>query len=187
MRRLAFALGGLAALAAAGCNNMKRQINYRPYQPSRFFANGTDARQPPRGTVPAGRLPSLVMETGRLDGAWARRLQVPLTLALVRRGRDEFNMACSPCHGRDGYGDGIVVRRGFPHPPSLLSPAVRALPDGRIYDVITHGFGIMYPATDRVGLHDRWAVVAYVRALQLSQHATLADVPADERRRLARP
>lgn len=175
-----FAAAGLTL--AAGCDNMKHQNNYRPYQPAAFFPNGSEAQAPPAGTVAAGPLPPEALLTGRRGGKWLSELPVPLTPTLVERGRDQFDMACSPCHGLDGYGDGIVVQRGFPHPPSLHERAVRSLPDGQIYDVITNGFGIMYPASDRVpDPKDRWAVVAFVRALQLSQHATLADVPPAER------
>ena len=155
----------LAVLALAGCDNMWHQSHLRPYDPSAHFADGASARPPPAHTVQAGE-PSA---------------RPPLTLALLRRGRAAFNAQCAVCHGEDGYGGGIVVRRGFPPPPSLHEPRLRAAPDAHVYDVIERGYGIMYPVGYRLAATDRWAVVAYVRALQLSQHATLADVPPAER------
>lgn len=186
--------GALASLVAAvllavlaGCDNMKHQNNYRPYDPAPFFPGRTEAQPPPPGTVEAGPIPAGPMETGRNGSAWLQRLPVPLSLALLERGRERFAIDCSPCHGLDGYGRGIVVQRGFPAPPSLHDPKIRALPDGQIYDVITHGYGAMYPASERVTLPDRWAIVAYIRALQLSQNARLADVPPAERTALSAP
>jgi mono/diheme cytochrome c family protein len=94
---------------------------------------------------------------------------------------------CAVCHGEDGYGGGIVVRRGFPAPPSLHQVRLRAAPAGQLYEVIVQGYGIMYPAGYRIGPQDRWAIVAYIHALQLSQNARLADVPSAERAKLVQP
>lgn len=175
------AAGALAIAAGAGCGNMKKQANARPYDASPDFADGTSARTPPAHTVPAGVLPPEATDaSGRLRTA----LPVPVTAELLRRGRDEFNAECSACHGPDGYGQGIVVRRGFPPPPSLHEDRLRSAPDGHLYDVMVRGYGLMYPAGHRVAPADRWAVVAYIRALQLSQHATLEDVPAARRAEL---
>ena len=183
----AFALAAAFLAVLCGCDNMKHQNNYRPYDPAPFFPGRTEAQPPPAGTVEAGRIPSTALETGRDGSAWLTRLPVRLTLALLERGRERFDIDCSPCHGLDGYGRGIVVQRGFPAPPSLHEPKVRALPDGQIYDVITHGYGAMYPASERVALADRWAIVAYIRALELSQDARLADVPPDRRAAFSAP
>jgi mono/diheme cytochrome c family protein len=174
-------------LAAAGCDNMQDQRNARAYAPSSFFADGTSARTPPAHSVPSGPLPSEAVGTGAAGGRPVVDVPLPVTLALLRRGRDQYNAQCAECHGEDGYGRGIVVRRGFPAPLSLHDPRLRSAPAGHIYDVIARGSGIMYPAGYRVAVADRWAIVAYVRALQLSQHATLADVPAAERARLLLP
>jgi len=178
---------GLLALAAGGCDNMQDQRNARAYAPSAFFADGASARTPPAHTVPAGPLLSELVLTGAAAGRPTADVPVPITLALLRRGRDEYNAQCAECHGEDGYGRGIVVRRGFPAPPSLHDPRLRAAPAGRLFDVITRGTGVMYPTGYRVAVADRWAIVAYLRALQLSQHATLADVPAPARAELLRP
>ena len=104
-----------------------------------------------------------------------------LDRALLARGRERFNIYCAPCHSVAGDGDGMVPARGFPHPPSYHSARLRSAPDRHFYDVISHGWGVMYPYAARVAPRDRWAIVAYIRALQLSQNATLDDVPAAER------
>ena len=178
---------GLLALALGGCDNMQQQRNDRAYAPSAFFADGASARTPPAHTVLAGPLLSELILTGAAGGKPAAEIPVPVTLALLRRGREEFNAQCAECHGEDGYGRGIVVRRGFAAPAARHDPRLRAAPAGQLYDVITRGYGIMYPAGYRVAVGDRWAIVAYLRALQLSQHATLADVPVAERGELSQP
>jgi mono/diheme cytochrome c family protein len=104
-----------------------------------------------------------------------------LTMALLERGQQRFNIDCSPCHGRSGQGDGTIVQRGFPHPPSYFSEKLRDAPNQHFYDVITHGYGVMYPYADRVEPADRWAITAYIRALQASASASLSDVPPDKR------
>jgi mono/diheme cytochrome c family protein len=174
----------LGVAAGAGCGNMKQQPNLRPYDASGNFADGTSARTPPAHTVPAGTLPA---EAADAAGRPRAVLPVPITRELLRRGRDEFDAECAACHGPDGYGQGIVVRRGFPPPPSLHEDRLRSAPDGHYYDVMVRGYGLMYPAGHRVAPADRWAVVAYIRALQLSQHATLEDVPAARRAELEGP
>jgi mono/diheme cytochrome c family protein len=103
-----------------------------------------------------------------------------MTQAVLARGRDRFDIYCAPCHSVVGDGDGMVARRGFPHPPSYHTDRLRKAPDEHFFDVITRGYGAMYPYADRLDPSDRWAVVAYIRALQLSQHATLADVPPEQ-------
>ena len=108
----------------------------------------------------------------------------PVTTALLERGQQRFDINCSPCHGRLGDGDGIIVQRGFPHPPSYYSEALRNAPNQHFYDVITHGYGVMYSYADRVEPADRWAITAYIRALQASASAQLSDVPLDKREAL---
>ena len=108
----------------------------------------------------------------------------PLTLALLERGQARFRIYCTPCHSELGDGHGMVVQRGFPAPPSYHIERLRAAPVEHFYDVMTHGYGAMYSYANRVQPADRWAIAAYIRALQLSQHATLADVPADQRDKL---
>lgn len=110
---------------------------------------------------------------------------LPMTLATLRRGQGRYDIYCAPCHSEAGDGDGMVARRGFPHPPSYHTERLRKAPDAHFYAVITNGYGAMYSYADRVNPQDRWAITAYIRALQLSQHATLEDVPGDERQKLA--
>ncbi len=112
---------------------------------------------------------------------------LPPTAALLQRGRERFDIYCAPCHGRSGYGDGMVVRRGFPAPPSYHTDALRHAPDSHFYQVITHGYGVMYPYAARVSPRDRWAIVAYIRALQLSQHAPRDVLTAQDLARLDMP
>jgi mono/diheme cytochrome c family protein len=111
---------------------------------------------------------------------------LPVTMELLQRGRERFDIFCAPCHGYDGNGDGMVVRRGFPKPPSYHTSGLRQAPDSHLFEVITHGYGAMYPYAERVTPDDRWAIVAYIRALQLSRNAPLDAVPAAERDALDR-
>jgi mono/diheme cytochrome c family protein len=137
--------------------------------------------------VPSGPRPDEAFLTGRRNGQWLASVPVPVSRAVLERGRERFIIHCAVCHGEDGYGRGIVVRRGFPAPPSFHTAALRALPSGQLYNVITQGYGAMYPAADRVAPADRWAIVLYIRALQLSQHAALADVAPADQASLLRP
>ena len=111
-------------------------------------------------------------------------LAPPLTLALVQRGRERFDIACAPCHGRTGDGHGMIVERGFPAPPAFAIDRLRAAPAQHFYDVISQGYGAMFSYAERVAPRDRWAIAAYIRALQASGNARLADVPAEQRQRL---
>jgi mono/diheme cytochrome c family protein len=108
----------------------------------------------------------------------------PLTLALLERGRQRFDIYCSPCHSQVGDGSGMIVARGFPHPPSYFADYLLKAPNQHFYDVITNGYGAMFPYAARVAPTDRWAIIAYIRALQASETARLADVPADKRQSL---
>ena len=160
--------GGAAALLLAGCDlSMTQQPKYTPETPSKFWANGASARPIPANTVAQG---DLAREA-------AAKNPPPVTLALLARGQQRFDMFCSPCHGLSGYGDGMVVQRGFPRPPSFYSQRLLAADVRHFYNVQTKGFGVMYSYADRVSEADRWAIAAYIRALQVSQHATLAMAP----------
>jgi mono/diheme cytochrome c family protein len=186
--RITAGLAVLLTAVLAGCDNMKHQDNVRPFEASAHFADGASARPAPTHTVARGSpAPDDNAASGQKDGVPLAAIPLPLTRELLERGQVEFNAFCSACHGEDGYGRGIVVRRGFPAPPSLYEPALLQAAAGRLYGVITRGTGRMYPLADRIESHDRWAIVAYVRALQRSQHATLADVPAAERQPLTGP
>jgi mono/diheme cytochrome c family protein len=167
----------LACVLAAGCtrSNMDSQPKYHEYEPSGLFPDGKVLQAPIPGTVARGDLE-------RADEV-KRKPQV--TAELLSRGRDQYDIYCSPCHDRVGTGNGIVVQRGMPHPASLHDDKQRDLSDQHLFDVITNGFGAMYAHGDRVRPRDRWAIVAYIRALQLSQHAVLTDLPPDVQARMA--
>jgi mono/diheme cytochrome c family protein len=177
---------GAAAVAASGCGNMKKQRNARVYDPSSHFKNGASAQLPPAHTVAQGtggaasRRPAAEIES-------IAESPLPVNAAFLARGRERFNIYCAVCHGADGYGSGIVVRRGFPAPPNFHDDRLRQAPLGHFFNVMTHGYGVMYSYADRLDENDRWAVAEYIRALQRSQHATLADVPPDQRANLERP
>jgi mono/diheme cytochrome c family protein len=165
----------LAAFMAAGCDDaMSRQPRYDSGEPSRLFPNGSALQSPPDGTL------------ARDDPAYARALaeRPPLTMALLERGRARYGIYCQPCHDAAGYGLGTVPGRGFPAPPSYHQERLRDAPASHIVDVITLGYGIMYSYADRVPPSDRWAIAAYIRALQLSQAAPIAALSAEERSRL---
>jgi mono/diheme cytochrome c family protein len=155
----AAALLPLALLGACHQNlSMSDQEKGDEWERSALFRNGRVVQQPPAGTV--------AREADTRDLAATRR---PMSLALVKRGQERFNIYCSVCHGYGGDGDGMVVQRGFPHPPSFHSPRLIAAPDEHFVDVITNGHGIMYSYADRVPVPDRWAIAAYIRALQKSR------------------
>jgi mono/diheme cytochrome c family protein len=176
----------LLVAGLAGCDNMRHQDSVRPFAASAHFADGSSARHPPGHTVARGApAPNDPVATGRKEGVLLTDLPVPLTRDLLERGRERFDIFCASCHGIDGYGRGIVVRRGFPAPPSYEEPWLLKAPVGHFFEVITHGIGRMYSLADRIEPRDRWAIVAYLRALQRSQNATLADLTAQERKRMS--
>jgi mono/diheme cytochrome c family protein len=174
MRLLAFLI---AALMLAGCGklNMADQRKFRTWDRNSWFANGTVQQHAPAGAVAHG-----------LPGAPAA--QPPrIETAMLQRGQEAFNINCTPCHGRSGDGYGRIVERGFPHPPPLYSAALRQAKAQHFYDVITHGHGVMYSYADRVSPADRWAIIAYIRALQRSQRAQVAGLPARDKQALQAP
>jgi mono/diheme cytochrome c family protein len=164
---------------------MGRQPKYRPLQASAFFADGRSARQSVRGTVARSLRGDdeapLAFKTG---STYANNLPYPITLELLARGQQRFNIHCAPCHSQTGDGNGMIVRRGFSPPPSFHAAEVRDQPVGFYFDVITNGYGAMAGYTAQVTAEDRWAIIAYMRALQLSQHATIDNVPPEEKSRL---
>jgi mono/diheme cytochrome c family protein len=174
MMRRATLLIACALLAGCTRSNMDSQPKYHEYEPAGLFRDGKVLQAPPEGTVARGDL-------ARADEG---KMKPAVTRELLARGRDKFNVFCSPCHDRVGTGRGIVVERGMPQPPSFHDQRLRTADDQHFYDVISNGFGAMYAYKDRIGPRDRWAIVAYLRALQLSQHAALEDLSADERARL---
>jgi len=178
-----------AALALAGCRqDMHDAPRYEPLEASTFFANGQASRTLVANTVPRGLLrEDTHLNEGRIDGQLATTFPMAVTPAVMQRGQERFNVFCSPCHGRTGSGNGMVVQRGFRAPPSYHEDRLRNAPVGYFFDVMTSGFGAMQDYASQVPVADRWAIAAYIRALQLSQRATLADVPADRRADLDRP
>ncbi len=174
-----------AALMCACRRDMQDQPRFRPFRPTTFFADGRSARPQVEGTVARGHLEEDdLLNRGIVDGKLAEEFPFPITAEILARGRDRFDIFCSPCHGRVGDGDGAVVERGMRRPTSFHAERLRAAPPGYVFDVITRGFGAMFDMSDRIPAEDRWAIVAYVRALQRSQTAKLADAPAEERRKL---
>lgn len=177
---------GLWALAACQ-QQMADQPRYKPLARSPFFGDERSARPLVPGTVARGHLDAdEAFYTGKVNGAEVEALPTRLTREVLARGQERFNIYCAPCHDRVGTGQGTIVRRGLRPPPSLHSDRLRQAPVGHFFDVITHGFGAMLDYAAEVRPRDRWAIVAYIRALQFSQHATLADVPPAERQRLQR-
>lgn len=156
----------LASLLLSGCDNMANQPRRKPYE-LRYGEKADWPLKPVAHTV--------------ARDASGPPAPPPLSMALLRRGRERFDINCSPCHGRTGMGDGMIVRRGFPPPPSYAIARLRDAPIQHFYDVITNGYGVMYSYADRVEPADRWAIAAYIRALQTSADGTLADVPQDQR------
>jgi mono/diheme cytochrome c family protein len=173
----------LALLGLTACRqDMHDQPKYIPLRESTFFADGRSARAPVAGTVAREQLrEDSLLYTGKIDGADATLFPFAVDEKVMARGRERYDIYCSPCHGRTGIGDGMVVRRGYRAPPSLHGDRLRLVPAGHFFDVITNGFGAMPDYAAQITAEDRWAIVAYIRALQLSERATVADVPADKR------
>jgi mono/diheme cytochrome c family protein len=193
---------GLLVMVLAGCekamHDMYDQPKYKPLAPSTLFADGSSARTPPAGSIAYARGNLAGTSSGRngeravIEDARAmaaRTIPYPLTLALLERGRQRYAIYCAPCHSPLGDGDGLVVRHGFPAPPSYHSQRLRNAPDRHLFDVITDGYGIMYSYADRVTPGERWAIVAYIRALQRSQQVDAGLLSPSERAQLdaARP
>ena len=170
MSRAALAGAAVLAVAMFGCDDMANQPKRLPYELP-YGAEADWPMLPPHGVVAR-------------DEPAAPPASPPVTLALLERGQQRFDIYCAPCHGRAGDGDGMIVARGFPHPPAYFTEALRDAPNRHFYDVITNGYGAMFSYADRVAPVDRWAIVAYIRALQASNAATLADVPADKQQAL---
>ena len=176
----------LPALALSACRqDMHDQPKYIPLRESTFFTDSRSARAPVEGTVARGHLrDDELMYTGKMNGQAATVFPSSVDARVMTRGRERFDIYCAPCHGRTGQGDGMVVLRGYRRPPSFHQDRLRDEPVGHFFDVITNGFGAMPDYAAQINAADRWAIIAYVRALQLSEHATLAEVPPTERDRI---
>lgn len=173
MTRAALAI--LVVFGLAACKDMSRQPRYDPYGKSALFADGKSLQAPPAGTM------------ARDEPAWAAALRnrPPMTMALLRRGHERYDIFCAPCHDFAGDGNGTVPARGFPHPPNLHDPRLIQASSGYIVDVISRGHGVMYAYGDRVAPADRWAIAAYVRALQLAGDVAVDALDGSDRASLA--
>jgi mono/diheme cytochrome c family protein len=161
------------------------QPKLKPYQESAFFADHQSARPLVPGTVARGQFgDDPAYYTGKVGDLLVDKIPVKIDLATLGSGRERFNIYCAPCHSRAGDGRGMIVRRGFPPPPRFDEQRLLDAPAGHFFNVITNGYGAMYSYASRIPVDDRWAIVAYIRALQLSQHATIDDVPPKDRPRL---
>ncbi|CAM3664794.1 Cytochrome c domain-containing protein [Bordetella sputigena] len=186
----------LLILVLGGCErsvqNMYDQPRGKPYRASPQFPDGASARTPFAGTEAYARGTPADATSGREGGQQVARdaqaraaasLPAPVTPAMLKQGQTLYGVFCMPCHSPAGDGDGRIVERGFPAPPTYHSDRLRQAPDRHIYDVISNGYGVMASYGNRIRPEDRWAIVAYVRALQLSQHAAVEDLPPDVRQR----
>ncbi len=177
------ALGGVLALA--GCRqDMHNQPKFIPLRESDFFADHRSERPLVEGTVPRGELVTDdLLHTGKQDGKDADAFPFPVTDEVLRRGQERFNIFCSPCHGRTGEGNGMVVQRGYRQPPSYHTPALLKSPVGHFFDVMTNGWGAMPDYASQVPVRDRWAIAAYIRALQAT-YVPVGDLPPAEQDRV---
>ena len=164
---------------------MYNQSRFEPLEKNAFFADQRSSRPWIEGTVARGQLRTDAhLYTGMVNGQPAETFPFPITREVLQRGQERYTIYCTPCHGQQGDGRGMVVRRGMKQPPSYHIERLQNETPGYFFDVMTNGFGAMYSYASRVKARDRWAIAAYIRALQLSQNATLDDVPADVRERL---
>jgi mono/diheme cytochrome c family protein len=185
--RAGWAASWLLVALAPGCSeqDMVIQPKLKPYQESAFFADGQSSRPLVAGTIARGQLRvDRAYYSGKSGDLLVDKIPARVDRAMLERGGQRYNIYCSPCHSQSGDGRGMIVQRGFPPPPSFHERRLLDAPSGHYFNVISNGYGAMYSYASRIPPDDRWAIVAYIRALQLSQHATLDDVPARERPRL---
>ena len=185
-RCLAVVLVGLS-----GCRSeMYDQPRYEPYEATEFFDDGTLGAAAGRGHRPRrdprdqGKWSEELFTTGKTAGKLAEALPFPVDRAVLERGQERFRIFCTPCHGELGDGRGMIVQRGFNPPPSFHSDELRHKPVGHYFDVMTRGFGTMYSYAARIPARDRWAIAAYIRALQVSQHSVASELSAEDRNHL---
>lgn len=190
MNRGAFIVG--CALFLAGCPDsadidpMQLQQRYKPYDPSDFYADGRSLRPPPPGTIPRNAVVGdPAYTTGMVKGGAVMLMPIKPTPELVERGRMRFDISCAPCHGLLGDGNSIVASKmSLLTPPSLLTSRVRDMADGLVFRAITEGYGLMPSYAAEIPVHERWAAVLYLRALQISQNSPLGIAPREVRERL---
>lgn len=181
----------LGVLALSGCELRQRMYSngrLKPLEPSPFFTDQMTARPLPEGVIARGQLKEdAALHLGRVGADMVDKFPFAITPGDLARGRERFDIFCSVCHGPAGNGDGMIVQRGFKRPPSLHIARLKEMPVGHFFFVMTNGFGVMPSYATQIDLEDRWRIVAYIRALQLSQSATLADVPENKRAELDQP
>jgi hypothetical protein len=189
MRAAAAASLTVLALSIAACRqDMHDQAKYKPAKKSAFFADGRTSRPLVPDTVARGELKEdELLYTGKLGASFSDQLPYPISKEMLLRGQERYNIYCSPCHDRVGRGAGMIVQRGYKQPPTYHSDRLRSQPLGYFFEVISKGFKMMPSYAAQVPVEDRWAIVAYIRSLQLSQHAELGDVPELERSQLDNP
>lgn len=183
-RSLGLCLGLVAALAACR-QDMHDQPKYKPQSGTAFFADGRSNRPLLANTIARGRLQEdELLDTGKQNGEFATVFPFEITKSVLERGQSRYMIFCTPCHDATGSGNGMVVQRGMKQPVSFHIPRLQEAAPGYFFDVMTNGFGAMYDYSDRVKIEDRWAIAAYIRALQLSQHYDAAKLSPEERARL---
>jgi mono/diheme cytochrome c family protein len=176
-------MGLLAVLALAACRqDMHDQPRFKPLARSDFYSDLRSARPPVEGTVARGQLhEDSYFYTGKMGNAPGDYMPFAVNEKVLARGQERFNIYCSPCHSELGDGNGVIVQRGYRAPPSYHTERLRKAPLGYFFDVMTNGFGAMPDYASQISAQDRWNIVAYIRALQLSQNATAADLPAGQK------
>lgn len=188
MRSLSVILLAGASIASVACSrlDMQDQPKYKPQRLSEFFADGRDGRPELDGTIARGELNEDVAYYNGKDAAGKDLDTFPIAVdkAVIERGRQRYDIYCAPCHGRLGNGMGMIVQRGFKQPPSYHIDRLRNAPVGHFFDVITNGYGAMLNYSQQIQVRDRWAIVAYIRALQFSQNANVNDLPQEARVKL---
>ena len=180
-----FLLTAVCVVSSACRQDMHDQPRYKTLGYSKFFQDGRESRPIPPGAVARGELnEDVAFYQGKVNGADVDYFPIPVNVELIERGHQRFDIYCSPCHGRVGNGLGMIVRRGLKQPPSYHIDRLRTAPVGHFYDVITNGYGAMLNYAAQIQPRDRWAIIAYIRALQYSQSAPLADLPAEVKAKL---
>ncbi len=185
-KSLSFACYGVLVFAVLGCHpDMWQQPKYKAQEKSEFFSDQSSSRLPVKGTVPFGQTKQDPRYyRGYVDGKLIEQMPVEVTAELIERGQERFNVFCRHCHGAVGDGEGMIAQRGYKVERPVATyhtDRLREMPVGHFFDVITNGYGAMFPFSDRISVEDRWAIVSYIRALQRSQNARLSDVPAENR------
>ncbi len=173
-------------VGALGCHeDMYQQKKFNTFKVNPFFSDSLSERPLVTGTVVHTDQPrDELLNEGTINGVMVDEFPFPVTADVLNRGRERFAIFCSPCHGLTGDGDGMIVQRGFPRPPSYYTDSVRSLAVGFYFNVMTHGFGRMYSYAERVPIRDRWSIAAYIRALQMSRSVSVGQIPPDQQKKL---